>query len=358
MDFGLSDDQKLLQDTVRTFVAKECPIARVREVVDGDSGHAPEVWQGMAELGLAGLVVPERFGGAGLGVLDAALVGEVLGEAATPGPFLGHTRAGVAIALGGDAAARERFLPGLASGERVGSVAFAEDAGVWGPDGWTAPVADGRISGAKPYVPAGRLADVLVVGTAGGGLAVVESAAGGVTVEAQGGVDPTRRLDRVELAAAPCVPLASRDAAARTIAAGLALLGADAFGGASRLVELSADYARTRQQFDQPIAQFQAIKHQLANMTVEVESARGLFWYAAYAVDEEPGEYERAAALAKAHLTDRFMDVARNAVEVHGGIGFTWECDVQIWFKRAMFDRAFLGTPALHRERCAVLAGW
>jgi alkylation response protein AidB-like acyl-CoA dehydrogenase len=148
------------------------------------------------------------------------------------------------------------------------------------------------------------------------------------------------------------------EAACRVRDVGLVLLAADAFGGASRLVEMSVEYAKTRVQFDVPIGQFQAVKHKLADMATDVEPARGLYWYAAHAIDRLPAESERAAALAKAHLTDRYLQVAREAVEVHGGIGFTWECDVQIWFKRAMFDRAYLGPPEGHRDRAAALAGW
>ena len=140
--------------------------------------------------------------------------------------------------------------------------------------------------------------------------------------------------------------------------AALVLLAADAFGGATRLVEMSVEYAKTREQFGVTIGHFQALKHQLANMAVDVEPARGLYWYAAHAQDHVPDQAERSAAIAKAHITDRYLQVARDAVEAHGGIGFTWECDVQIWFKRAMFDRAYLGSPALHRERSAQLAGW
>ena len=140
--------------------------------------------------------------------------------------------------------------------------------------------------------------------------------------------------------------------------AGLVLLAADAFGGAQRLLEMAVEYAKTRQQFGVTIGSFQGLKHQLANLAVEIEPARGLYWYAAHAFDHVREESERTAALAKAHLTDVYMQAARDSVEAHGGIGFTWECDVQIYFKRAMFDRAFFGTPATHRERAAALAGW
>ena len=140
--------------------------------------------------------------------------------------------------------------------------------------------------------------------------------------------------------------------------AGLVLLAADAFGGAQQLLEMSVEYAKTRQQFGVTIGSFQGLKHQLANVAVEIEPARGLYWYAAHAFDHVPDESERTAALAKAHLGQVYMQTARDAVEAHGGIGFTWECDVQIYFKRAMFDRAFLGAPSVHRERAAALAGW
>ena len=358
MDFGLSEEQRLLQRTLQDFVTKECPPARVREVVDGAEAAMPEIWRGLCDLGIGGLMIDEAFGGAGLGALDAALVAESLGAGAVPSPFLGPARAGVALAAGADAATAERLLPDLASGELIGAVAFGDEGGVWEPRAWTQTAEAGRVTGRWPFVPWAASADVLVVGTRGEGLALVEAGASGVEVEAGEGIDATRRLDRVELRDAPCVPLAAEGAAARTFNTGLALLAADAFGGASRLVEVAAEYASTRQQFGQPIAQFQSVKHQLANMATEVEPARGLFWYAAHALDALPDEAPRAAALAKAHLCDRYLDVARAAVEVHGGVGFTWDCDVQIWFKRALFDRAYLGTPELHRERCAAMAAW
>jgi alkylation response protein AidB-like acyl-CoA dehydrogenase len=200
---------------------------------------------------------------------------------------------------------------------------------------------------------------VIVVGVAGGGLALVDKSAGGVETTPFAGVDRTRRLDGVRFAAAACEPLASGEGVAERVRdAGLVLLAADAFGGASRLVETSVAYAKTREQFGVTIGHFQALKHQLANMALEVEPARALHWYAGHAFDRATEDAPRMAALAKAHLADRFVHVAREAVEAHGGIGFTWECDVQIWFKRALFDRAFLGDPSVHRERAARLAGW
>jgi alkylation response protein AidB-like acyl-CoA dehydrogenase len=358
MDFGLSEEQQLLQATVRQFLAKECPPTRLRELFESAEDRSGELWRGIAELGIAGLAVPEAHGGAGLGLLDLALVAEVLGEAAAPGPFLGHALATLALAEGGSPEQQRRWLPALAAGERLGTVAFAEPGGGWQPEDWRTS-AGSTASGVKEWVPAAGAADLLVVGVAGGGLALVEPGNGGVKIEAMACSDRTRRVCRVTLEGAAADPLPGGAAAARRVRdAALVLLAADAHGGASRCVDLAVGYAKTREQFGVTIGHFQALKHQLANMALEVEPSRALWWYAAHAFDSLPGEAPRAAALAKAHLTDVYMQVARDTVEAHGGIGFTWECDVQIWFKRAIYDRTFGGSPAVHRERAAKLAGW
>ena len=255
MNFSLSAEQELLQSTVRDFAAKECPPQAVHAVFDGEREAVAALWRGLAEIGVAGLVVPEAHGGAGLELLELALVAEELGRGAVPVPFLGHA------------------------------------------------------------------------------------------------------LATLELDGAPA-ELLGADTAQRVVDAGCVLLAADAFGAAHRLVRATAAYLQTRQQFGQALAQFQALKHQLANMALEVDPTRGLWWYAAHAFDHVPAEASRAAALAKAHITDRAQQAARDAVEAHGGIGFTWECDVHLWFKRVMFDRLWLGGPELHRERYAALEGW
>ena len=357
MDFSLSDEQELLQETVRAFAENECPPSRVREVFDGESGLAPDLWKGLAEIGVAGLAVPDTYGGAGLGWLESALVAEELGRAAVPVPFLGHALAGLAITEGGSDEQRERWLPRLASGEALGSVALGEAGERWNPEQWRTRVADGRLSGDKVYVPAAAQADLLVVGTEGGGLAVVDVATDGVRIEATPTVDRGRRLGRVTFDGAAAEALAA-PRADRVRDAGLILLAADAYGAADRLIRMAADYASTRQQFGQVIGQFQGVKHQIADMAVDVVPTRGMWWHAAHVFDHAPDDVPRAAALAKAHITDRAQQAARDTVECHGGIGFTWECDVQIWFKRVMFDRLFLGTPERLRERVAELGGW
>ncbi len=374
MDFDLSDEQRLLQQTVDQLLENECPPSRLRELYDDEVGYDPKLWKALAELGVAGIHLPEAYGGSELEILDLAVVSETLGARAAPVAFLGHSLAGHAIALAGSAAQKERWLPDLISGDRLATVALAEEGGAWLPDRWTLAASSPHagsslsgtslsgttLSGTKESVELAEHADLFVVGLEGGRLGVVERNAPGIEVQRVESADRTRRLGRVAFEGTPCELLESGapDTAAKLRDLGLVLLAADAFGGASTLVERSVEYARSREQFGVTIGHFQAVKHQLATMAVEIEPARALYWYAAHAQDHLPTEAERSAAIAKSHVTERFQQIARDAVDVHGGIGFTWEGDVQIWFKRAMFDRVFLGTPRLHRTRAADLAGW
>jgi alkylation response protein AidB-like acyl-CoA dehydrogenase len=359
MDFGLSEEQELLQETVRGFVANECPAPRLRELFDAGVGHDPALWSGLAEMGLTGLVVPEALGGAGMEVLDLALACEVLGEGGLPGPFLGHSLACVALVADEPGDERDGCLSRLAEGASIGTIALCEDESAWAPETWSCRVADGRLSGAKRYVPHADVADVFVVGVEGGRLALVEKGANGLKIQNLEGIDRARPVFSIDFDGAPCRLLDDDPRIAKRLCeVAWALLAADSFGAASHLIDISVEYAKTREQFGAKIAQFQAVKHQLARLGLDIEPTRALFWFAAYAVDHLPDEGEHAAALAKAHICDRALETARMAVELHGGLGFTWECDVQMWFKRTMFNRAFLGTPEVLRERCAALAGW
>jgi alkylation response protein AidB-like acyl-CoA dehydrogenase len=355
MDFSLTEEQELLQHTVRSFVEKECPPQTARAIFDGERQAVPGLWKGLAEMGVAGLALPESHGGAGLELLELALVAEELGRFAVPVPFLGHALATQALARGASAAQQQAWLPRLAAGTARATVALAEEGARWLPDSWRLELANGRVRGRKQHVPEAEGADAFVVGCRGGALALVPAGAG-VRVTPERTLDRGRPLATVDFADAAAEPLAGD--ASRLVDAGCVLLAADAFGAAHQLVRATAAYVGTRRQFGQPLAQFQAVKHQLANMAVEVDPTRGLWWYAAHAFDHAPADAPRAAALAKAHITERAQQVARDAVEAHGGIGFTWECDVHIWFKRVMFDRLWLGAPELHRERFAALEGW
>ena len=362
MDFGLSQDQVLLKDTIRRWLDAECPTTRVRAVMESEDGHDPALWRGLAELGVTGLQIPPAHGGAGLELLDVALAAEELGWACTPGPFLGNAMATVALLASDDAEVHRRWLPAIASGEVVATVAIGEEGDEWDAAKLVTR-ADGRtLHGHKTLVPAATLADVIVVAAhdaSGPGLWLVERGATGLETGALQGTDMTRRVATVTLQGTPATKLAAgRTAVDRTRDAGLVLLAADAYGGARRCIDMTARYALTREQFGQPIGAFQAVKHQLADIVTDVEPALSLWWYAAHAWDHLPDRAERHAALAKAHLADLFDRVTRVCTELHGGIGFTCEYDLHLWFRRAVFDRAYLGNAEYHRARAADLAGW
>ncbi len=359
MDFGLTEEQELLQETVRNFVENECPPPRLREMFDAGAGHDPKLWNDMAEMGLTGLLIPESYGGAGLEMLELALVFEELGYGSVPGPFFGHALATVAILEGASEEQKEKWLPGLASGETIATFAAAEENSHWDPSEWSVEEKDGELSGVKQYVPNADVARLIVVGCSRGRLAVIGGDADGVHLEDAGGIDRTRPVFHLRLDGAAAELLDNgQGASTRVRDAACVLLAADSFGAASNLIRMSTEYAKTREQFGTIIGQFQSVKHELARLATDIEPTRALFWYAAHAFDHLQDKSERAAALAKAHITDRAMLTARSSVELHGGLGFTWECDVQMWYKRAMFNRAAFGTPDSVRGRIAQLGGW
>ena len=357
MEFLLSEEQLEIQDTVKRFLDKHCSSTALHSYFD-DPAQLPEaIWQGLVEMGVPALIVPEAFGGMGMTLLDLAIIAEVLGQAAAPNPLLGHTLATQALIYAGSPAQQEKWLPKLASGECLASFATAESGN------WLAPsmrCVNGNITGQKQHVPHAEHAQLIVVALADDRYALIEQGATGLEISAENVADRTRPLASLNLNDCPAELLdGDRGNAAEPILnTALVLLAADSFGGAAQCVDMAVDYAKTREQFGQPIGRFQALKHQLANMAVDVEPMRGLYWHAAYAFDQEPEAASRQAALAKAHLSDRFLHVARETVQAHGGIGYTWECDAQIFIKRALFNYTFMGNAGLHRKRAADLADW
>jgi alkylation response protein AidB-like acyl-CoA dehydrogenase len=362
MDFGLSEDQVLFKDSLRRFLDAECPTTRVRTIMEGPDGHDRSLWRSLAEMGVTGLAIPPAHGGSGLELLDLALAAEELGRAATPGPFLAVSMAATALVESGNAEAQRRWLPGLASGECVLTFALGEGIGEWDAARLATRASGGKLTGEKPVVPYAGVADALVVAAQdadGPGLFLVTRDAPGLTVSPLAGLDMTRRVGRVVFADTPAAKIANgRAAIDRSRDAGLVLLAADAYGGARCCLDMTAQYAMTREQFGQVIGAFQGVKHQLADLATDLEPALSLWWYAAHAYDHIQDRAERHAALAKALLTDLYDRAIRTAIELHGGIGFTWEFDLHLWFRRAMFDRAYLGESRYHRARAAALAGW
>jgi alkylation response protein AidB-like acyl-CoA dehydrogenase len=358
MNFLLSDEQLSLQDTLARLVEEECDLRAIHKVIDAADPLHARLWARLIEFGAAGTTISDAHGGLGLEMIDLALIAEVLGRKAAPAPFFGHALAGIAVSLAGSDAQKKEWLPKLAAGQVTGTVALGEGGGAWLPADWKASGTK-KVSGTKDSVPGVMNADLAVVGLAGGALALVETTSAGVSREPVAGVDRTRPIGTLTLTDAAAEPLpGGKNAVARLRDAALVLLAADAYGGATRCVEMATEYAKVREQFGVKIASFQGLRHQLAMMALEAEPGRGLFWYAAHAWDHIADKAESAAALAKAHLTDRYLQVARDNVKAHGGIGFTWEYDAHLFLKRAMFDFAWGGAPAVHRQRYADLVGW
>jgi len=303
-------------------------------------------------------VAPEDAGGLGLGMLEAALASEALGAAVAPVAFMGVVLAPLALARGGSQAQRAEWLPKLASGELLAAAAISEPV-AGARDGAGVTAKDGRLSGKALFVPGGMAAGLIVAADTAGSLHLVRGDAAGLTRSLMPGIDDTRRLAELTFSDTPAEPLGnSRELLGTLRDAAWILIAADTLGAAQTMLDKAVAYSKERKQFGRTIGSFQAVKHLCAEMAAELEPARALVWYAAYAWDLGLPDASRVAAHAKAHLADRFVSVARAAVQAHGGIGYTWEYDLQIWFRRSLFDRAYLGEPSLHRERAAALAGW
>ena len=335
MRFHLSEEQGAIQDAVRGTLADTWGMEHLHKFADGDADFDRASWDALMALGIGGLALPEAQGGAGLGLLDAALVCEVAGEAAAPGPLIGQILGALAMGHSHNAQCKA-LLPAIASGEAVVALAL-----------------EGAL------VPCARAAKLFLADDAQGGLRLVE-ASPEVLIEPQPSTDRSRPVSRVSFGAARSDALypADHPMTRRIRDAALVLIAADALGGAQHCLDVSVAYAKERVQFGQPIGRFQGLKHQLAQIALEVEPARALVWYAAYAWDAHLPDAARAAAMAKAHLCEVYTRTTRAAIAAHGGIGYTWEYGLNYWFRRSVMDRAWLGSPAVHRERAAELAGW
>lgn len=354
MRFHLEHAHRAIQDSIARVLRDHCTSERRRAAMDAGASD-PDLWRALMDVGLGALWAPQAYGGAGLGVVEMALAMESLGAAGAPGPFLPQAIAVRALAASNDSALQQHWVPILATGARKATFC---DCQPWAPQDRAPVLVDNRIDGTSRLAPGAVEADALVVRIAGGAFALVDAAQPGVHVAAVNGTDRTRPLASVTFENASARIVTDAAESARVLDAALVLVAADALGGAQRCLDMAVSYGKAREQFGVVIGRFQALKHQLAQMALEVESARALVWYAAYAIDAGLPDASRVAALAKAHLADRFTSVARAAIEAHGGIGYTWDYDLHIWFRRALFDRAYLGAPSLHRERAAALASW
>jgi alkylation response protein AidB-like acyl-CoA dehydrogenase len=359
-------DLEELRATVRRFLAARAPMSEVRRVIGTGQGYDPGTWATMAsQLGLPGLPFPEELGGAGATWTEVAVVLEELGRALLPSPYLASVvLAGTAIATSGDGAARKELLPPIATGEVTATLAMLEDDGRWDASsaGLTAVRAGDayRLDGYKTFVLDGHLADLVIVAARTGSGASLFAVAGnspGLRRTALPTLDQTRPQARLEFAGVPAQLLGgegqARPALARTFDLALVAVAAEGLGGAQRCLEMSLAYARERIAFGRPIGAFQAIKHKLADLFAEIEFARSAVEHAALAAEQDSTELPLLASLAAAHCAQTYTLAATENIHIHGGIGFTWEHDAQLFFKRAKSSQALFGDAAFHRERIA-----
>jgi alkylation response protein AidB-like acyl-CoA dehydrogenase len=330
MNFDFSDDQQAIKRTAKDLLAERFKAERVRELAESGS-YDDEAWKEISELGWPGILVPEEYGGQGLGTVELVILAEELGYSLAPLPFLSNAAAGLALVFAGSDEQKERWLPGIASGEARGTVGLVRN-------------------GAAELVPDADSAEVIVL-VDGETMTVVE--AGSAEVEPLETIDPTRRFARVRASGGD--PLPDPDGAGLhrlpvTVAAELT-------GVAQRALEMAVEYARERKQFGRPIGAYQAVSHACAQMLLETESARSTSYYAAWTADAEPETLPLAASMAKAYASDAGWRVTASSLQVHGGIGFTWEHDLHFFLKRAKVDGALYGSAREHREHVAELTG-
>ena len=370
MQLVFDAEQEELRRSVRRFFEDKMPTSAVRGLMDTDDAHDPAVWAQMAgQLGLQGLLVPEEYGGAGAGFVELAVVQEEAGRALLPGPFLSSAvLATCAILDARDDQAAKDLLPGIADGSTIATVATTEPDGRWDLTA-TATTAratgtDWTISGVKAFVPDGRFADlVLVLARTDSGLSLfaVDGDAAGLVRAAVPTLDQTRALARLELDGVKGRLVGADGGAGESLRATLdkvaVALAVEQVGGAQRVLDMAVEYAKVRQQFGRPIGSFQAIKHKAADMLLRVESARAAAYYAAWAVAAGSPEVPAAASLAKAYCSEAYSFAAGENIQIHGGIGFTWEHDAHLYFKRAAATRLWLGDPDWHRARLADAIG-
>ena len=365
MDFTYTDEQNEFRAVVRSFLAALSAEADVRRVMASDSGIDEQLWLSMAQqLGLQGVSVPEEYGGAGMGIVELGIAAEELGGALACVPFFSTSvLATHALLLSTDDKSKQRWLPQIVDGTCIATVAVAPGSGDWdlAVTGVTATDSGGwRLSGRKTFVVDGHRADLILVAARtddGIGLFAVERDAPGFSAEAQPTMDQTRRFATIELHDVPAEPI-ELDAGTllprlRDIA--LTVLAAEQIGGAQRCLDMAVDYAKTRLQFGRPIGSFQAIKHKCADILMLIESGRAASGYALWCAQDEPGSLPLAASMAKATCSEAYFRAAADNIQIHGGIGFTWEHPAHLYFKRAKSSELWLGDPVMQRERISQL---
>jgi alkylation response protein AidB-like acyl-CoA dehydrogenase len=358
MYFGLSEDQTMLQDSVGRYLEQASELQRVRSFAEGDSGLAAELHDGLMELGVPLVLVPEEYGGLGMGVLEAALIQEIMGRYVVPSDFTAaYAMAIMGVRAAGSDAQKSDWLGQIAGGGTRLGVGVTEAIG--GRENSGLQVSGDKVSGRASFVLGAEMATHFLLG-AGEQLIIIARDAAGVSETALTTIDKTRPVLTLDLSDVACELLAGdgKAAIAQMIDVGRVLLAADSFGAANMMIEKAVDYSKDREQFNRPSGSFQAVKHMCAEMAAQLEPCRSLVWYAAYAQDNDDDEAALVSRLAKAHLAEVGKFVARTSTEVHGGMGFTDLLGLHYWFKRIGANRQLLGGPEAVREEAAQLQGW
>jgi alkylation response protein AidB-like acyl-CoA dehydrogenase len=362
--FAFTEEQQELRSTAARFLDEKSSSAIVRELMETDTGFDEGTWKQMADLGWFGMAIPEEYGGLGFGFVEVTVLLEEMGRKLLPAPYLSSVIFGAnAILNAGTEDQRKELLPGIADGTTRATLAFVEPSGKWDIDAIEVTESGGKISGTKSYVLDGHTATLLIVAAKssdGLGLYLVDPDAEGVTRTKLETLDMTRKQAKIDFNNTPATRLGSGDATEalqKTLNQAAAVLSAEMVGGAQQCLDMSTQYAKERYQFGRPIGSFQAIKHKCANMLMEVEMARSAAYYAGWAAAEDPEELPLAASLSKAYCSDAYFHAAAENIQIHGGIGFTWEHDAHLYFRRAKSSEIYLGDATYHRELVAQKLG-
>ena len=351
MQFGLNESQKILQSNARKFFAAECAPADVRRIMETGTAHDEKLWTHMAEQGFLGVVIPEDAGGMGLGMVELAALAEEMGRALVPGAFISNLLAASAI----HAAGSKKHLAEIASGKTKATLALLESTAKWDPEAVAMPA----LKGEKLFVPDAAIADVIVVAARDQGeLALYAVDGKSVTKAPMPAVDLTRRIYKVAFNGGGEL-LARGDAARKALEQALDVatlaLCSEITGGMQRTMEIAVEYAKTRKQFGNPIGQYQAVQHQCADMFLWTESSRSATYYAAYALESGAPDARTAVSVAKVYASDACRETGNRGVQVQGGMGFTWENDTHLYYRRAKASEIAFGDATYHRERIARL---
>jgi alkylation response protein AidB-like acyl-CoA dehydrogenase len=359
MEFGLNESQRLLKDNARKFFAGECPMEEVRRLMETDTAYDAALWAKMVEQGYTGIIFPEEYGGVGLGKVELILLMEEAGRALLPGPLFST------VALAGsvlDAVAtpeqKKKYLAPICSGEARSTVAMLEASASWNLSDVQMVGASGKLTGEKLFVSDALVADFLIV-VARDGVFVVDAKTAGIEIQPMEAMDLTRKLYAVRFDGTPAERLGERGdnagGLARALNVAATALVAEMVGGMQRTLDITVEYAKMRKQFGKPIGMFQAVQHQCADMYLETESARSAAYYAAWSLEENAPDAAVAVSIAKMYASDAGRTVGNRGIQVHGGMGFTWENDIHLYYRRAKASETALGDSTFHRERIARL---